>query len=106
MTTSTSERVWRALEQVTDPEIPVSLVDLGMVYGVEVSDEGDAAIELTFTSIGCPAMEMILDDVGSAVRAVPGVRDVAIEVVWSPPWTKARLTDRGRKLLHASGLSV
>lgn len=106
MKTSTSERVWKALEQVTDPEIPVSLVDLGMIYGVDVSEQGDVAIELTFTSIGCPAMEMILHDVECAVSEVADVRDVRLEVVWSPPWTKSRLTDRGRKLLHASGLSV
>lgn len=106
MTASTSERVWEALGRVTDPEIPVSLVDLGMIYGVTVSGKGDVAIELTFTSIGCPGMEMILADVESAARGVPGVREVDIEVVWSPPWTKSRLTERGRRILHASGLSV
>ncbi len=95
-----------ALETVTDPELPVSIVDLGMVYGVEVDESGRVRIELTFTSMGCPAMDMLLDDVGRAVRAVPGVTDVAIEVVWSPPWTKSRLTDRGRGLLMAYGLSV
>jgi len=106
MAPSTTERVWDALSGVTDPEIPASLVDLGMIYRVDVSPEGDVTIDLTFTSIGCPGMEMILEDVRAAVRAVPGVRGVTIEVVWSPPWTRARLTDHGRKLLRAAGLSV
>lgn len=98
-------QVWEALSGVTDPEIPVSLVDLGMVYRVEVTS-GVVAIDLTFTSIGCPAMDMILGDVRDAVGALPGVERVDVEVVWSPPWTKARLTNRGRTLLMASGLSL
>jgi len=97
--------VWRALEMITDPEMPVSLVDMGMVYRVEVVD-GVAEIDLTFTSIGCPAMDMILDDVREAVSAISGIDRVEIEVVWSPPWTKDRLTQKGRTLLLASGLAL
>ena len=104
--TRVEQAVWEALGKITDPELPVSIVDLGMVYGVSVDDGGRAAIELTFTSIGCPAMEMLLDDVQQAVRDVPSVTDATVEVVWSPPWTKARLTPRGRGLLSAYGLSV
>lgn len=97
--------VWEALSGVTDPEMPVSLVDLGMIYRVEV--EGSTAfVDLTFTSMGCPAMDMILEDVREAVAAVPGVERVEVEVVWSPPWTKARLTDRGRTMLKATGLAL
>ncbi len=98
--------VWDALQGVTDPELPVSIVDLGMVYRVAVDEGGRVAIDLTFTSIGCPGMEMILEDIRAAIEAVPGVTDVAIEIVWSPPWTKERLTTRGRRLLQASGLSL
>lgn len=97
--------VWKALSEVTDPEIPVSLVDLGMIYRVEV-DGSTALVDLTFTSMGCPAMDMILEDVREAVGSVPGVERVEVEVVWSPPWTKARLTDRGRTLLKATGLAL
>jgi phenylacetate-CoA oxygenase PaaJ subunit len=97
--------VWRALETITDPEMPVSLVDMGMVYRVAVAD-GIAEIDLTFTSIGCPAMDMILGDVREALAAVPGIDRVELEVVWSPPWTKDRLTARGRALLSAHGLAL
>ena len=106
MTRANETVVWDALAGVTDPELPVSLVDLGMVYAVEVSPAGAVRIDLTFTSIGCPGMEMILEDVRAAVERVTGVTDVRVEVVWSPPWTKARLTARGRRLLQAAGLSV
>lgn len=105
MSAGVERAVWDALATVTDPEMPVSLVDMGMVYRVEVRD-GTAEIDLTFTSIGCPAMEMILGDVEEAVGAVAGVERVRIEVVWSPPWTKERLTPAGRRLLAASGLSL
>lgn len=105
--TAVSERsVWEALATVTDPELPVSLVDMGMIYRVDVSEPGTVVIDLTFTSIGCPGMEMILEDVERAVGDLPGVERVRIEIVWSPPWTKARLTDTGRKLLMAAGLSL
>jgi phenylacetate-CoA oxygenase PaaJ subunit len=97
--------VWEALSRISDPEMPVSLVDMGMVYRVAVAD-GTAEIDLTFTSIGCPAMDMILGDVREAVTALPGIDRVEIEVVWSPPWTKDRLTTKGRTLLSAFGLAL
>jgi phenylacetate-CoA oxygenase PaaJ subunit len=97
--------IWEALSRIHDPEMPVSLVDMGMVYRVEVR-EGVAEIDLTFTSIGCPAMDMILDDVRAAVGAIPGIERVELEVVWWPPWTKDRLTRKGRTLLSAFGLAL
>ena len=105
MTSPTEAAIWRTLATITDPEMPVSLVDMGMVYRVAVA--GDVAeIHLTFTSIGCPAMDMILDDVREAVSAIPGIERVEVEVVWSPPWTKERLTQKGRTLLLAHGLAL
>ena len=105
MTGPTEAAIWRALATITDPEMPISLVDMGMVYRVAAAG-GVAEIDLTFTSIGCPAMDMILDDVREAVSAIPGIERVDVEVVWSPPWTKERLTPRGRSLLLAFGLAV
>jgi phenylacetate-CoA oxygenase PaaJ subunit len=105
MTAPTEAAIWRALATITDPEMPVSLVDMGMVYRVAVAG-GVAQVDLTFTSIGCPAMDMILEDVRAAVGAIPGIDRVDIEVVWSPPWTKERLTPRGRTLLLAHGLAL
>lgn len=103
MTAALIPAVWDALRRVTDPEYPLSIVDLGMVYDVAARD-GDVRVDLTFTSIGCPAMDMILEDIHAAVRAVPGVGTVHVNVVWSPPWTKDRISDRGRRILAAHGV--
>ncbi|HKI95854.1 MAG TPA: metal-sulfur cluster assembly factor [Gemmatimonadales bacterium] len=99
----TEARVWEALAGVTDPEYPLSIVDLGMVYDVAVS--GDVAhVVMTFTSIGCPAIEMLVDDVREAVAGVPGIARAEVDVVWNPPWTKDRISDRGRRVLAVYGV--
>ena len=100
----TEAAVWDALCRVTDPEYPLSIVDLGMVYAVRVSLPC-VAVDMTFTSIGCPAIDMLVHDVRECVGALPGVTDVRVEVVWSPPWTKERITDRGRRVLATYGVA-
>ncbi len=100
----TTERVWDALRSVSDPEYPLSIVELGMVYGVRL-DQGTAEISMTFTSIGCPAMDMIATDMRDAVLAVPGIDAVNIEVVWSPPWTKDCISEQGKKALAMYGVA-
>ncbi len=99
----TSAAVWKALRTVTDPEYPLSIVDLGMVYGVQI-DGNVAQIEITFTSIGCPAIDMIIDDVRDAVMALEDIGDVQVTIVWSPPWTKERITPQGRRVLEVHGV--
>ncbi|MFN2431817.1 MAG: metal-sulfur cluster assembly factor [Gemmatimonadota bacterium] len=99
------EAVWAALARVQDPELPLGLVDLGLVYGVRVSD-GAVEVDLTHTALGCPAIEMMQDDVEAALRALPGIVDVRVNTVWDPPWTKARLTPRGRMLLLTCGVGL
>jgi phenylacetate-CoA oxygenase PaaJ subunit len=89
---------------VSDPEYPLSIVDLGMVYDVRLDDAGVAHVDVTFTSIGCPAIDMICADVRDALGGVPGVAGVQVEIVWSPPWTKERITERGRRVLRMYGV--
>jgi len=101
----TLERVLSALAEVTDPEWPVSIVDMGLVYGVAV-EAGTVTLTLTFTATACPCMEMIQDDIRERLLRIPGVRDVAIAVSWDPPWTKDRLSERGRQALRRCGVSV
>ncbi len=99
---SATDRLWHALEQVNDPEFPMSVVDLGLVYGV--SQEFDRVrVQLTFTAMGCPAMDMILADVRGRLLREPGVHEVEIEIVWDPPWNKSRLSARGRELMQMWG---
>lgn len=100
----TDARIWEALDRVTDPEYALSIVDLGLVYDVRVVD-GAVRVAVTFTSIGCPAIDMILADAEAAIRAVPGVRDVRLDVVWTPPWTRERVSARGRRVLAMYGVA-
>jgi metal-sulfur cluster biosynthetic enzyme len=98
-------RLWSALAEVQDPELPVSLVDLGLIYGLSLT--GDRVkVRLTFTAMGCPATGMILDDVRERLLREPGVEGVDLEVVWDPPWTSSRLSPEGRQELRDFGLSV
>ena len=100
-----NERLLAALAEIQDPEMPVNLVDLGLIYGLEDRD-GCVTVDLTFTAMGCPAADFILSDVRERLLAEPGVREVAVRVVWDPPWTTARMTPAGREALEAWGLSV
>lgn len=97
--------VWEALGSVTDPEYPLSIVDLGMIYGASVED-GVAKITLTFTSIGCPAADMLVDDIRAAVARVPDVREVEVAVVWSPPWSSERISPQGKRVLAMYGVAT
>jgi phenylacetate-CoA oxygenase PaaJ subunit len=100
-----NERLWAALAEVDDPEMPVNLVDLGVIYEIEEHD-GLVTVDLTFTAMGCPASEFILDDVRERLLQEPGVEQVRVNVVWDPPWTAARMTEAGRDALEAWGLAV
>jgi metal-sulfur cluster biosynthetic enzyme len=100
-----TRRLWAALSEVQDPEMPVNLVDLGVIYGISETD-GVVDVDLTFTAMGCPASDFILDDVRERLLLEPGVREVRINVVWDPPWTAARMTEAGRDALEAWGLAV
>ena len=100
-----TERLWSALAEVQDPEMPVNLVDLGVIYGLREAD-GTVEVDLTFTAMGCPASDFIIDDVRERLLRETGVREVRINVVWDPPWTVARMTEAGRDALEAWGLAV
>lgn len=97
--------VWEALYEVEDPEMPVSIVDLGLIYGVDVTD-GTATVEITLTYSGCPARDMLLGDVERSVADVEGIEDVDVRLVWSPEWSVEMVTERGREDLNDFGLSV
>jgi len=104
------ESVWRALYEVPDPEFPISLVDLGLVYGVEV-DESDPAgasvtVAITLTATACPCVEFIKWDVRDRLLQEEGVSEVDVRITWDPPWTTERITDRGREALRRAGVSI
>lgn len=114
-------RVWDRLYEIDDPEMPVSIVDLGLIYGVHMveddesdGDEGSGdgtdgahvAIDMTLTYTGCPARKMLTDEVREAVADLDGVGRVDLDLVWSPNWSLSMVTDQGRADLRAFGLSV
>jgi len=99
------DRLWAALSEVQDPEMPVNLVDLGIIYGISERD-GVVDVDLTFTAMGCPASDFILEDVRERLLREEGVRDVRINIVWNPPWSASRMTQAGRDALEAWGLAV
>jgi metal-sulfur cluster biosynthetic enzyme len=98
----TAEEVRDALREVFDPEYPISLVDLGLIRGVEV-EGSKAKIKLTYTCMGCPAMDMIQDDVRDRLLEMDGIDEVAIEVVWET-WSRKDITPLGRKQLKDVGV--
>ena len=101
------ERLWAALREVEDPEIPVSLVDMGLIVAVAYEPaERAAKLKITYTAMGCPAMDMIQDDIRARLLREPGVDRVEIEVVWDPVWTHRRLSQSARKSMRELGLSV
>ena len=93
------EAIRRALRQVKDPEIDLSVIDLGLIYDVGLSDEGEVDIKMTLTSPGCPSGPEMLGDVDRVVRALDGVTDVNVELVWEPYWTPERIDPKVRSFL-------
>jgi metal-sulfur cluster biosynthetic enzyme len=104
---SVEARLWEALRHVEDPEIPVSVVGMGLIVSVAYRASDRAAeLQITYTSMGCPAMDFIEEDIRSALLADPDVDVVEIEVVWDPVWTKARLRDDARSRMRELGIAV
>ena len=97
--------LWDALREVMDPEIPISLVDLGLIYDVR-QDGGRVEVDLTFTATACPCMAFIHFDIQDRLQREPGVDEVKVNEVWSPAWTKARITPEGRETLRSFGVSM
>lgn len=101
-----NEVVLEAMKIVKDPEIPVNIVDLGLVYKCDVSSDGIVDIEMTLTSVGCPVQDMIRADVELAVMRLEGVKAVNVDFVWTPPWTTNKMSEDGKRQMRMFGFSV
>ena len=102
----TKETILEAMKVVKDPEIPVNIVDLGLVYEVNVAENGHVGVEMTLTAIGCPVQDLIRADVELAVMRVPGVTGVEVEFVWSPPWVPAKMSEDGKRQMRMFGFNI
>ena len=94
--TAIEERIVDVLRTVYDPEIPVNIYDLGLIYKVDVKDTGDVDIDMTFTAPSCPAADFILEDVRQKVDAVDGVRNATVNLVFEPVWDQSMMTEEAR----------
>ena len=90
------ESVIAAIREIFDPEIPVNIYDLGLIYNVEVTPDGDAAVTMTLTTPHCPVAESMPAEVEMRVSSVPGVRTADVNLVWDPPWDPAKMSDEAR----------
>lgn len=98
-------RLWAALRDVEDPEIPISVVGMGLIVSLAYrQDERAVEIELTFTAMGCPAMEMIQEDIRERLLREDGVEVVLIEITWDPVWTRSRIREESRATMRRLGI--
>jgi metal-sulfur cluster biosynthetic enzyme len=90
-----------------DPEIPISIVDLGLIYGIDISEKNDVNIKMTMTTKGCPLHDTMVDDVKRYTRKVDGVNNVNVDIVWDPPWSMDKISDEAKSLMkNMGGLST
>ena len=94
--TKIEERIVDVLKTVYDPEIPVNIYDLGLIYKVDVKDEGDVDIDMTFTAPSCPAADFILEDVRQKVDSLEGVKNATVNLVFEPAWDQSMMTEEAR----------
>lgn len=92
MSEEINKKAMESLENVIDPELGIDIVNLGLVYGVEVDDEGKADVTMTLTAMGCPLAATITEDVKRALSAVDEINDADVNIVWNPPWSKDRMS--------------
>ncbi len=105
-TTTIIDEIYEALKVVRDPEIPVNIVDLGLIYNVKIDDEKNVEVEMTLTSMGCPVQDLLKTDAEMAIMKVDGVKSANVEFVWSPPWGPDKMTEDGKKQMRMFGFNV
>jgi metal-sulfur cluster biosynthetic enzyme len=103
--TEDERRLWQSLEEVEDPEYPISVVDMGLIYGLQRRGR-QVQLQLTFTAMGCPCMEFIIGDIRERLLQEDDVDEVEMEIVWDPPWTRQRLSEKGIEKLKTWGIAA
>ena len=103
MESVSEEQIRNSLKQCMDPEVPLSIVDKGLIYGINVSENNDVKIKMTMTTKGCPLHDTMVDDVTRYTKKVPGVNNVQVDIVWDPPWTKDKMSDEAKAMMQKMG---
>jgi len=99
MSESLKDDVIAVLKNIYDPEIPVNIYDLGLIYGVDVNESGGVRVAMTLTAPACPVAAMLPKQVEQRIRALPGVTEARVDLVWDPPWTPERMSQEARRRL-------
>ena len=103
MSQVSTEQIKNSLKQCMDPEVPLSIVDMGLIYGIDVSDNNDVNIKMTMTTKGCPLHDTMVDDVTRYAKKVPGVNNVQVDIVWDPPWSMDKMSDDAKAKMKGLG---
>ncbi len=103
MSTVNPDQIRDSLMQCMDPEVPLSIVDMGLIYGIDVAENNDVNIKMTMTTKGCPLHETMVDDVKRYAKKVSGVNNVDVEIVWDPPWTMDKMSDTAKAMMKTMG---
>jgi len=103
MSTVNAENVRDSLKKCMDPEVPLSIVDMGLIYGIDITENNDVNIKMTMTTKGCPLHETMVDDVKRYAKKVSGVNNVDVEIVWDPPWTMDKMSDEAKAMMKTMG---
>jgi len=98
-----TEQIKNSLKQCMDPEVPLSIVDMGLIYGIDVTENNDVNIKMTMTTKGCPLHDTMVDDVTRYTKKVPGVNNVQVDIVWDPPWSMDKMSDDAKAKMKGFG---
>jgi len=103
MSAVSTDAIRNSLKQCMDPEVPLNIVDMGLIYGIDVSPSNDVNIKMTMTTQGCPLHDTLVQDVTRYTKKVPGVNNVKVDIVWDPPWSMDKMSDDAKQILKGMG---
>ncbi len=106
MSAVSSSAVEESLRQCMDPEVPLNIVEMGLIYGIDVAENNDVNIKMTMTTQGCPLHETLVQDATRYVKRVPGVNNVNVDIVWDPPWSMDKMSEEAKKKIKDMGTGM
>ena len=106
MSTVSAQAIEESLKQCMDPEVPLNIVEMGLIYGIDVAENNDVNIKMTMTTQGCPLHETLVQDATRYAKKVPGVNNVKIDIVWEPAWTMDKMTEEGKIKIKNMGAGL
>ena len=106
MSTVSAQAIEESLKQCMDPEVPLNIVEMGLIYGIDVAENNDVNIKMTMTTQGCPLHETLVEDATRFAKKVPGVNNVKIDIVWEPAWSMDKMTEEGKLKIKNMGATM